>query len=51
MFEIDPIDMDGELNGELFREEDRGDDVLGHLTMAQVLEYVEYFANLEQEKE
>lgn len=46
LFEIAPINLEGNLDGSLLDEDDQGDDVLGYLTPERVNYYVEKIGNL-----
>jgi len=45
-FEIAPFNKNDELDGRLFDEDDRGDDVLGYCTLEKVSHYIKKLAYL-----
>lgn len=46
LFEIAPININRELDGSLFDEDDQGDDVLGYCTPEKVTYYISKLAHL-----
>lgn len=46
LFEIAPLDKQGELDGSLLNEEDQGDDVLGHCDLDKVKYYIKKIGSM-----
>ena len=46
LFEIAPINLEGELDGSLFDEDDQGDNVLGHCDIEKLNHYMRKLAYL-----